>query len=35
VWGRRDEICLLIVGSPGTGGELFIGDVEDVVFTSL
>lgn len=28
------EIWLLVVGSTGTGGSLFIDDVEDVVFTS-
>lgn len=29
-----DEIWLLIVGSAGTGGALFIEDVEDYMFTS-
>jgi len=29
-----DEIWLLIIGSTGTGGALFIDDVEDVAFRS-
>lgn len=29
-----DELWLLVVGSPGDGGALFVEDVEDVVFAS-
>lgn len=29
-----DELWLLVVGSAGDGGALFVDDVEDVVFTS-
>jgi hypothetical protein len=29
-----NEIWLLVIGSAGTGGALFIDDVDDVVFTS-
>jgi hypothetical protein len=30
-----DEIWLLVIGSAGTGGALFVDDVDDRVFTSL
>jgi hypothetical protein len=31
---RADEIWLLVIGSAGTGGSLFVDDVEGVQFTS-